>query len=192
MTLSRFLRDYVYIPLGGNRAGAGRTYVNLLLTMLIGGLWHGASWMFVLWGGLHGALLAGERLLRRSSLAALALWRRFWMQVLLSLLTFTAVCFTWVFFRARDLARAFLLLRTMVGFHGFHGAWNVLSYRMGYFILGLTAVTLFLHQLLRNGSFRDLFEKIPWWGQGLLLGVMIFGIGISISTDNRAFIYFQF
>lgn len=95
ITLSNFLRDYVYIPLGGNRKGTERTYANLLITMLIGGLWHGASWTFVLWGGLHGALLAMERLvnIRIPSVLKVAL-------------TFTVVSLLWVLFRAENFETA--------------------------------------------------------------------------------------
>src|SRR5262249_21767559 len=96
MTLSHWLRDYLYVPLGGNRRGKVRTYANLMLTMLLGGLWHGASWTFVAWGGLHGLYLAVERALGVRADAAPTglslLARRF--------LTFHLVCLAWVFFRA--------------------------------------------------------------------------------------------
>ncbi len=98
MTLSRWLRDYVYIPLGGNRKGEPRTYLNLMATMLIGGLWHGAAWSFVIWGGLQGAWLAIGRYRREHGLATDAvtgwvLWRK-------RIITFNLVCFAWIFFRA--------------------------------------------------------------------------------------------
>ena len=118
MTLSRFLRDYLYIPLGGNRHGTARRYLNLTITMLLGGLWHGAGWTFVIWGALHGAYLvvhqawthAMERLRwapkgRGYTLAS-------------TVLTFVAVCLAWTFFRATDLAGAVQLLRAMVGLEG--------------------------------------------------------------------------
>ncbi len=94
MTLSRWLRDYLYIPLGGNRGGPRRTYRNLMLTMLLGGLWHGAAWTFVVWGGIHGARLAAERGLReRFGTARVPAWAGW-------LVTFNVVCLAWVFFRA--------------------------------------------------------------------------------------------
>jgi D-alanyl-lipoteichoic acid acyltransferase DltB (MBOAT superfamily) len=111
MTLSRFLREYLYIPLGGNRHGSARTAVNLMLTFLLGGLWHGAAWTFVVWGGLHGAGLVVHRAWQRTGLhlpVALA-W----------LLTFVCVVIAWVFFRAASLADALALIRAMLGGHGF-------------------------------------------------------------------------
>ena len=120
MTLSRFLRDYLYIPLGGNRYGAARRYVNLAATMLLGGLWHGASWTFVVWGGLHGFYLLvnhawrGMRLRARLVPLAPAVVRR----ALAVALTFLATVVGWVFFRAESLAAARLMLEGMAGLHG--------------------------------------------------------------------------
>ncbi len=104
MTLSRWLRDYLYIPLGGNRKGTARTYVNLMATMLLGGLWHGAAWTFVVWGGLHGAALGVSHFRRDHGLAdqtpsGFALWRK-------RILTFHFVCLAWIFFRADSFGTA--------------------------------------------------------------------------------------
>ena len=121
MTLSRFLRDYLYVPLGGNRHGRARRYVNLMLTMLLGGLWHGASWTFVIWGGLHGAYLVvnhGWQWLRekmgwqRASSGVGAVLGR-GASVALTLL---CVMVGWVFFRAVDTASAQDILASMFGF----------------------------------------------------------------------------
>ena len=105
ITLSSFLRDYLYIPLGGNRRGELRTYVNVFITFVLGGLWHGATWMFVIWGALHGIALAIHRLWKRFGrpLPALVAWP----------LTFGFVCVTWVFFRAKTLEDALRVLRGM-------------------------------------------------------------------------------
>ncbi|HEV2296565.1 MAG TPA: MBOAT family O-acyltransferase [Tepidisphaeraceae bacterium] len=105
ITLSRWLRDYLYIPLGGNRKGPGRTYVNLMLTMLLGGLWHGASWNFAAWGLYHGAWLAVERAGGRRGVLPTGAPR--WARVAL---TFAIVCVGWVLFRANDLTHALYLL----------------------------------------------------------------------------------
>jgi alginate O-acetyltransferase complex protein AlgI len=114
ITLSRFLRDYIYIPLGGNRKGPVRRYINLLLTMLLGGLWHGAGWTFVIWGGLHGLYLCANHL-----------WRSFVMphqgktpvaaRLVSVCITFLFVTLAWVFFRAESLEAAKLLLQAMFG-----------------------------------------------------------------------------
>jgi D-alanyl-lipoteichoic acid acyltransferase DltB (MBOAT superfamily) len=118
ISLSRFLRDYLYVPLGGNRQGPARRHVNLMITMLLGGLWHGAGWTFVLWGGLHGVYLIVNHLwrsLRRrlgltrtSRAGAVAGWA----------LTFVAVVVAWVVFRAPTVDAALLLLKSMAGLNG--------------------------------------------------------------------------
>ena len=104
MSLSRWLRDYLYVPLGGNRLGRARTYVNLMVTMLLGGLWHGANWTFVAWGGLHGLYLAAERFLGldkldRSRLSPLRRW-------LMGIFTFHLVCVGWILFRSATFSHA--------------------------------------------------------------------------------------
>ncbi|MFZ5524131.1 MAG: MBOAT family O-acyltransferase [Pseudomonadota bacterium] len=122
MTLSRFLRDYLYIPLGGNRRGIPRRYLNLMATMLLGGLWHGAGWTFVLWGGLHGLYLVinnGWRSLRNKLgfNPDRPLSRP--MHALSVLLTFLAVVVAWVVFRADNLDTAIAMLKAMAGMNGF-------------------------------------------------------------------------
>jgi hypothetical protein len=121
ITLSRFLRDYLYFPLGGNRRGTLRRYANLMTTMLLGGLWHGASWTFVLWGGLHGLYLVlnhgwialADRSVTLTRIRQLSVW------AFCSLaLTFIAVVVAWTFFRASTLDSALNLLAGMIGQHG--------------------------------------------------------------------------
>ena len=118
MTLSRFLRDYLYIPLGGNRKGPSRRYVNLFITMLLGGLWHGAGWTFVLWGGLHGLYLvinhAWEKIKKMLSLEFNS--RSWWSSIPARFLTFFAVAVGWVFFRAADFDSAISILHSMFAF----------------------------------------------------------------------------
>ncbi|OIO39609.1 MAG: hypothetical protein AUJ71_00305 [Candidatus Omnitrophica bacterium CG1_02_49_16] len=192
ITLSNWLRDYIYIPFGGNRKGSIRTYANILMTMLLGGLWHGASWMFVIWGGLHGFFLATERWIRQRRFTAYPFWKKGITQFFLTCGTFLCVCLTWVFFRAPNLGRARVILAAMLGRHGLTPRWIGLTPSMEYGVFGLTIAILFLHFKLKNRSFREVFENIPWWFQGSLVGVMIFGILLSIAKDDRAFIYFQF
>ena len=120
MTLSRFLRDYLYIPLGGNRHGTARRYVNLLVTMLLGGLWHGAGWTFVLWGALHGVYLVANHLWRAAK-TRLGLFRGESTRLRLLVaggVTFLAVVVAWVPFRAASLAQAGDVLAGMVGLNG--------------------------------------------------------------------------
>ncbi len=116
MTLSRFLRDYLYIPLGGNRHGKLRRYLNLIATMLLGGLWHGAGWTFVLWGALHGAYLTINHLWREVFPEWLSRWMPSWLASLAgTTLTFIAVVSAWVLFRSNDLAQALSILKAMYG-----------------------------------------------------------------------------
>jgi D-alanyl-lipoteichoic acid acyltransferase DltB (MBOAT superfamily) len=116
MTLSRFLRDYLYFPLGGNRRGKARRYVNLMITMLLGGLWHGANYTFLIWGGIHGAYLTINHAWRATGVR--------WMsgsvfgKLISGAFTFLAVTIAWVFFRSEDLKSALNMLQGMSGFHG--------------------------------------------------------------------------
>ena len=117
MTLSRFLRDYLYIPLGGNRHGPARRQLNLILTMLLGGLWHGAGWNFVIWGGLHGLFLAVNHWwLSLKSKLNLKTWPG--SQALACSITFICVCYAWVFFRSTDLPSALQIVKGMSGGYG--------------------------------------------------------------------------
>jgi alginate O-acetyltransferase complex protein AlgI len=109
ISLSTWLRDYLYIPLGGNRRGPRRTYANLMAVMLLGGLWHGASWNFVLWGGIHGGMLAAERAQGKDSP-----YRRLPRPIRVAI-TFAIVCLSWVFFRAKTLGQALTYLGSLFG-----------------------------------------------------------------------------
>src|SRR5882762_9415497 len=112
ISLSTFLRDYLYIPIGGNRAGATRAMINLMIVMFIGGLWHGAAWTFVVWGLLHGSYLALERL-AKAVFGAPAWAQNYSVKLLLGLGTYFCVCIAWVFFRASDFTIAARMLRGM-------------------------------------------------------------------------------
>jgi len=143
MTLSRFLRDYIYIPLGGNRAGWSRRYVNLMATMLLGGLWHGAGWTFVIWGGLHGLYLVihqawsgARKRFAFSALEGTAVGRGLAWTV-----TFLAVVVGWVFFRAESLPAALRMLEGMAGLNGF-AVPNAIAARLGGFWDVLAALGL--------------------------------------------------
>ena len=202
MTLSRWLRDYLYIPLGGSRRGLRRTYLNLMLTMLLGGLWHGAAWTFVLWGGIHGGGLAvqrwwsdrpsawrpGKRSEERpggrnpgerpgSALRRAACW----------LLTFHIVCLTWVFFRAPDLGTAF----TLLGRLAVPGPAPLVTPTVIIMIIGGLATQLPLPGMWRQ--LRDRFVLLPAAAQGVTLGIFL--VVISAIADQQGvapFIYFRF
>jgi alginate O-acetyltransferase complex protein AlgI len=118
MTLSRFLRDYLYIPLGGNRKGKFRRYVNLATTMLLGGLWHGAGWTYVIWGGLHGLYLVIHQAWQGLRPARAATPPARVAKAASGLLTFLAVVIAWVFFRSPSASHAITMLKAMLGFDG--------------------------------------------------------------------------
>lgn len=121
ISLSTWLRDYLYVPLGGNRKGPTRTYVNLMTVMLVGGLWHGASWNFVIWGGIHGTMLAFERARGKSSS-----YHRL-PRALRVAVTFSIVCLAWVFFRADTLTSSVLYFRSLFGVSGADAAANAVA-----------------------------------------------------------------
>jgi alginate O-acetyltransferase complex protein AlgI len=188
ISLSTWLRDYLYVPLGGNRKGPGRTYVNLMLTMLIGGLWHGAAWTFVVWGGLHGAYLVIERFLRQR-IGHWPLWDALASRIGLALLTYALVNITWVFFRAQDFDTAWRVLSAMLwitpeGTPVLNG-WLVGSGLLT--VAGLVAV----HGWMRERELHAEVQRLPSWLVGLLWGGMAFLIAIT-QGGSDAFIYFQF
>jgi len=186
ITLSSWLRDYLYIPLGGNRRGPRRTYVALMTTMLLGGLWHGANWTFVAWGGLHGLYLSVERFLRvrfanyRPGPVAF---------VLLGLLTYTLVNLTWVFFRAKTFAKAWVVLSGMLG-RSAHpkpilDTFSLLS------VLAIVGGMLVTHWLMRGRTIESVIARMPAALVAALWGLMLFAI-VAAQGAGSAFIYFQF
>ena len=193
VSLSSWLRDYLYIPLGGNRRGRLRTQINLMLTMLLGGLWHGAAWHFVIWGCLHGIFLiveggykqlfAGNSVIRQDASAGI---RGF----LLALLTFALLNMSWVFFRATDLSSSLTLLRTMT-LGGASDLRNLLAPSEITIVFSLTAVLMTTHWFMRNTSLEAIAAKIPWGLRALIISFMIISLVLAPGED-RAFIYFQF
>ncbi|GAA4857313.1 MBOAT family protein [Luteimonas vadosa] len=188
ISLSTWLRDYLYVPLGGNRQGAARTYANLMLTMLLGGLWHGAAWTFVAWGGLHGAYLAAERWLK-PRVGHLALWRTLPGKLLLALLTYFLVNITWVFFRATDFPTAWRMLRGMLlldtGGAPILGTYALAS------ASAAVATILAVHWHMRHRALHAEVSRWPVAATGTLWGLMLFAIAIT-QGGSDAFIYFQF
>ncbi len=187
ISLSAWLRDYLYVSLGGNRAGVARTYCNLLLTMLLGGLWHGASWNFVVWGALHGIYLVAERVLVQLA-GSWSIWRTKLAKVGLCGATFACVCFAWVFFRAPSLDRALQVL------HGFTPFARREIYLSSADVLVATVAVgglLIAHWMLRDMTLEDAVKKMPLWIRVGALALMLLAVFLSPGED-RAFIYFQF
>jgi len=181
MTLSRWLRDYLYIPLGGNRKGRLTTYRNLMLTMLLGGLWHGAAWTFVVWGGIHGLGLCVERATgwRPTSTAAVWLGRA---------LTFHVVCFAWIFFRADSFHRAGQVIERLFT------AWGQASP----LVTGSVVLAILVGiggQYVRPGAFGAAlagFQRLAWPLQAACFGVALTAINTLGPEGVAPFIYFRF
>lgn len=187
ISLSTWLRDYLYIPLGGNKKGKPRQYLNLMVTMLLGGLWHGASWNFVFWGGLHGLALALDKLI----LGFKFMQNRF-MKSLGVIVTFHFVCFCWIFFRSPDFANSWLMISRI--FTVFNSAiiWQWVSeYRLVAILLASGYLFHWMPDSFDFG-FEKLLRKSPLVFQSLLLAVVIWVLFQARSADIQPFIYFQF
>lgn len=188
ISLSTWLRDYLYISLGGNRKGRIRTYANLMITMLLGGLWHGANWTFVVWGGLHGLYLAGERMLTEA-FGERPIFHTGAFKLFAAALTFVLVCVAWVFFRATDFEQAARILASMGA--GFANA-KPLLYLNDIIAVGLVITSMLIaHWRMRGTSLEAVIERTPAAILAVTWSVMGFLILISQGSDN-AFIYFQF
>jgi D-alanyl-lipoteichoic acid acyltransferase DltB (MBOAT superfamily) len=180
ISLSTWLRDYLYIPLGGNRHGAAMTYRNLILTMLLGGLWHGASWNFVIWGGYHGGLLAMERLTGADRQTDL------WLRIPRTVFTFGLVLIWWVFFRAADLPQSMQVLGRM-----FHGPAGKLMLEPWH--LGLAATSLLFALLEEQKDWFEGLSRAPVVAYASAMALMFLCIEIFGVIDTAIpFIYFQF
>jgi D-alanyl-lipoteichoic acid acyltransferase DltB (MBOAT superfamily) len=193
MTLSRWLRDYLYIPLGGNRGGSLKTYRNLLLTMLLGGLWHGAAWTFVIWGGIHGVGLAVERAWPSIGSAMFpagvpARIPRPLKSAAARIATFHVVCLAWVFFRAPDIGTAFAVLGRLFADGPSTG---IVTPTVVLLIAAVLAV-----QWLPTGigaELRTAFVSLPVYAQGVTLGVLLLAVAaVSGGQGVAPFIYFRF
>lgn len=188
ISLSSWLRDYLYISLGGNRKGTFRTFSNLMITMLLGGLWHGATWHHVIFGGISGGLLVIEIILVRF-FGAIEFFKTKMGQFGLMLLTFFVFNVSLVMFRAPGVENAFRMYKSMFSFSVSDTI--LFSNPQG---IGIIVVILWLltsHWLLRNSSLEEAFSKMPWWLHSLILSLLIIVI-ILTPGENRTFIYFQF
>ena len=187
MTLSRWLRDYVYIPLGGSRGGTLVTYRNLLLTMLIGGLWHGAAWTFVVWGGLHGTALALERW-RRERRGAVARVTAGWPRWRARILTFNFVCLAWIFFRADSFGAAWDMIA------GIFTQWGEPSPLVTSGVLLAIAVGIGSQYLPARlpRLVMARFSRLPVLGQATVLALALMLTSVLGPEGVAPFIYFQF
>lgn len=187
MTLSRWLRDYLYIPLGGNRVGPRRRNVNLMLTMLLGGLWHGAAWNFVLWGGIHGLALVGEREVGARWLSG-RLPDRF-VPVVRWLVTFHVVSLAWVFFRAEDTASAWgVLWRLVTGL----GAESTIDPGVLRLALLVVAGSIALQFASGRSRLEGFLERAPWPVHAAVLAVGLVLLDVLGPEGVAPFIYFRF
>jgi D-alanyl-lipoteichoic acid acyltransferase DltB (MBOAT superfamily) len=176
ISLSSWFRDYVYIPLGGNRGGTLLTYRNLFLTFFVSGIWHGANWTFMIWGALHGLGVVITRELERS-----ALYRQRVPKLAKQFGVFLFVSFTWIFFRADSLGDACLIVRRI-----FHSAWQ--DPQIPLLMAGLIVV-IWLYQFLYESNFRELLATS--YVRVSLVAAMMLYLCVC-SSGGGAFIYFQF
>jgi alginate O-acetyltransferase complex protein AlgI len=183
ISLSTWLRDYLYIPLGGNRHGRWMTYRNLMLTMLLGGMWHGASWNFLIWGGYHGVLLSMERAIRGRREE-----REGWtlLYPLQAIFTFGLVLVGWVFFRAADLRQSLQVIGQM--FAGGPGTMLLQPWHIG---LALVALVVAIAE--EQWEAVERLMTAPAWAYAAGLAVMLFCLDIfGVIDASIPFIYFQF
>ena len=185
MSLSAFLRDYLYIPLGGNRKGTARTYINLMLTMFLGGLWHGAQWTFVIWGLIHGAMLSIERALGKSTKPEEG------RKPVRTLITFFILLITWVFFRSENFEVAWRYLGVMFGHVQLKATAPLLEAEImrGYnlFHLLICAIGIWLIP-----NTQTILHRFVLWKAVVGLVLLIVAVSLMFTRGHGPFLYFQF
>ena len=192
ISLSTWLRDYLYISLGGNRKGKLRTYVNLFLTMLLGGLWHGASWNFVFWGAVHGIALALHKFFRSLLGRDKRYESRGWRRVGGIVLTFHLVCFCWIFFRNSTFEASWTMIHQITtNFQPQLFLQLVDGYRAVFILMAIGFVLHFLPDRWETACQRGVV-RLPLAGQALLLLIVIYAVIQVKTSDIQPFIYFQF
>jgi len=193
ISLSTWLRDYLYISLGGNRKGVNRMYLNLMITMVLGGLWHGASWNFVIWGGLHGVYLAIHKLIlgnkKVSDQYHYTGWWSFMKFIFNILTTFVLVLFTWLFFRATDFHTASIFLQKMI-----HWESSEFAFRFATITLTFASAMLLFDVFEYYTRSHTFLLKIR--NKGVVAGILIVLLMVSFlfmfQSEALPFIYFQF
>ena len=181
ISLSTWLRDYLYIPLGGNRKGATRTYLNLLITMALGGIWHGANWTFPIWGIYHGSLLALERMTGQGKIRNEAWGLK---HLPRTVLTFVFVCIGWVIFRANTIQDALTVFQHSMRLHG--------RFTLEPVLWAATGLSIFIALLEEHAHLTDRMERLPIPVLSVALGVLVFLVEVLGPPASRAFVYFQF
>ena len=194
ISLSSWLKDYLYISLGGNRRGRLRTYLNLMITMLLGGLWHGAALRFVLWGALHGAALALHKALLALFPALKPTGEQMprWRRIAGIVVTFNLVCFGWILFRAPDLHTVGLILEQILHHFRLALAPDVIAGYRGVFALMAIGYLLHFTSARCEQRAKEVMTRAPLPLQALLLALVIWGVMQIKSSDIQPFIYFQF
>jgi D-alanyl-lipoteichoic acid acyltransferase DltB (MBOAT superfamily) len=190
ISLSRWLKDYLYIPLGGNRKGSVRTGINLMITMLLGGLWHGAATRFVVWGGLHGIALVADKiwrwLFRREKRK-----RRF-ARIAGIILTFNFISFAWIFFRAETMQQAGVMLTQILSSFTPGNYGRVLMAYLPIIVLIVSGYIMHFLSVPVKEAYRGLFIRLPLVVQLLLTTVVVLLL-YKVGTDAlQPFIYFRF
>lgn len=181
ISLSTWLRDYLYIPLGGNRKGIRRTYINVMITMFLGGLWHGAKWTFVFWGILHGIYLMAQKFFEKK----IVIPKNALTDFLKIFLTFQLVCLTWIFFRAENFHSACGMLFSIVTFKG-----GTLYLTGG--VMVLLFVSFLLHILKGRFQMYNIFMSLPYQIRYAAYSIGIFLLFFNKASVSTQFIYFQF
>jgi D-alanyl-lipoteichoic acid acyltransferase DltB (MBOAT superfamily) len=177
ISLSTWFRDYVYIPLGGNRSGSFSLYRNLFLTMLISGIWHGAAWTYVIWGALHGIGAVASRKLERSDW-----YRRRVPKIVKQIAVFLLVCFAWIYFRATTVAEAHLIIERI-----FTTTWA--DPRFPVLLFGLV-MSVWFYQAMSESRFRIAVDNSLV--KTLLVSGMLIYLSVMPGQADVPFIYFQF
>ena len=191
ISLSTWLRDYLYIPLGGNRKGKFRAYINLMVTMLLGGLWHGANIRFVIWGGIHGISLAFHKLwvsIFPVSRLKSSMWKRF----LAGFITFQVVCLSWVFFRSSSVDKALEMLNQIWNRFGADSIISAVTSQV--FIYGLIAIGFAIHWLPVSfkENYRGAFIRSSLAFKLMATLIIAFVLFQFKASEIQPFIYFRF
>ncbi len=190
ISLSSWLRDYLYISLGGNRKGKIRTYINLMLTMLLGGLWHGAHIKFIIWGGLHGAALGVHKIwMKYSPFGNNESWIY---RAVAVFITFQFVNFTWIFFRAESLGDVGIILSQIFNNFGWAQIPAMLVSYKTVFSLMLFAYIVHWLPVVTKESYKKVFVDSPYYAKVLVAAAVVFVVFQFKMSDVQPFIYFQF